>query len=93
MLITDHQPLLSMFNNPNSRPPARIEYWLLYFQRLDYIMEYQPGKFNPTDYLSHRPQKNTAEFILLVTLEHKFELITKEISHTGEQNLCINNFF
>ena len=29
VLITDHQPLLSMFNIPISRPSARIEYWLL----------------------------------------------------------------
>ena len=40
VLITDHQPLLSMFNNLNSRTPARIKYWLLYLQWFDYVMEY-----------------------------------------------------
>ena len=61
VLTTDHQPLLSMFNNPNSRPPARIEHWLLYLQQFDYVMEYQPGNFNPTDYLSRHPLQHNAE--------------------------------
>ena len=51
-IITDHQPLLPMFNNPQSRPPLRIEKWLLYMQQFEYILEYNPGKFNTADYLS-----------------------------------------
>ena len=50
-----------MLNYPNNRPPARIEYWLLYLQRFDYGMEYQPGKYNPTDYLSRHPLRHNAE--------------------------------
>ena len=41
-----------MFNNPHSRPPLRIEKWLLYMQQFEYILEYNPGKFNTADYLS-----------------------------------------
>lgn len=32
-IISDHKPLESIFNNPNSKPPARIERWRLNFNR------------------------------------------------------------
>ena len=35
IIETDHQPLLPLFNNPHSRPPMRIERWLLYQQQFD----------------------------------------------------------
>ena len=51
-IITDHQPLLPMFNNPNSRPPLRVERWLMYLQQFDFKLEFSPGKTNGADYLS-----------------------------------------
>ncbi len=48
---TDHLPLLSMFQ-PRSRPPLRIERWLLYLQQFDFELKHTPGAKNPADYLS-----------------------------------------
>ena len=52
IIETDHQPLLSLFNNPHSRPPMRIERWLLYLQQFDFKLMYCPGNKNAADYLS-----------------------------------------
>ena len=54
-LHTDHRPLETNFNNPKSRPPARIERWLLRLQPYNFRVVYLPGKDNPTDYLSRHP--------------------------------------
>ena len=50
-VVTDHQPLLSLFNNPNSRPPIRLERWLMYLQQFDFKVEYCKGIENAADYL------------------------------------------
>ena len=42
VIETDHQPLLPLFNNPHSRPPMRIERWLLYLQQFDFQLKYCP---------------------------------------------------
>ena len=52
IIETDHQPLLPLFNNPHSRPPMRIERWLLYLQQFDYRLIHCPGNKNATDYPS-----------------------------------------
>ena len=52
MVITDHEPLLPYFRNPNKRPTLRIERWLMYLQQFDFQIEYRPGKENIADYLS-----------------------------------------
>jgi hypothetical protein len=52
---TDHAPLLPMFNNPNSRPPMRIERWLTYLQQFSFTLVYRPGPQNGADYLSRHP--------------------------------------
>jgi len=54
-IITDHQPLVSLFNNPESKPSARIERWLMELQRYRFTLEYQPGPSNPADYASRHP--------------------------------------
>ena len=52
VIETDHQPLLPLFNNSHSRPPIRIEPWLLYVQQFDFELKYCPGSKNAADYLS-----------------------------------------
>ena len=51
-LETDHKPLKAIFN-PTSKPPARIERWLLRLQAFNYKVIYKPGKQNIADSLSH----------------------------------------
>lgn len=58
-VITDHRPLVSLFNNANSKPPTRIERWILKLQEYDFCVFYEPGKTNPADYLSRHPLPTT----------------------------------
>ena len=54
-IITDHKTLEFIFNNPNSKQPARTERWCIYLQEFDFTVEYSPGKENPADYMSRQP--------------------------------------
>lgn len=50
-LVTDHKPLEAIFK-PTSKPPARIERWLLRLQTFKFKVIYQPGKSNIADSFS-----------------------------------------
>lgn len=50
-LVTDHKPLETIFK-PTSKPPARIERWLLRLQAFRFKVIYKPGKFNIADSFS-----------------------------------------
>ena len=50
-LVTYHKPL-EFFFSKRSRPPARIERWVLRMQVFDYTIEYKPGSENIADSLS-----------------------------------------
>ena len=54
-LITDHKPLVHIFNNPKTTPPARLERWNLRLQPYNFKVRYEPGKTNPADYISRHP--------------------------------------
>ena len=56
-IYMDHKPLVSIFGNPNSKPPTRIKRWTLKLQPYDISVVYRPGKDNPADYLSHHSTK------------------------------------
>ena len=55
VLYSDHKPLELICNNPNSRPPARIERWFLRLHKYLFTVKYRPGKDNPSDYMSRHP--------------------------------------
>ena len=54
-LHTDHKALEIIFGNPLSKPPARIERWLLTLQQYDFNVVYTTGSENPADFLSRHP--------------------------------------
>ena len=58
-VITDHKPLLAIYNNPRSKPPARIERWTLRLQPYQVTVVYEQGEGNPADYMSRHPEKST----------------------------------
>uniref|UniRef100_H3A416 ribonuclease H n=1 Tax=Latimeria chalumnae TaxID=7897 RepID=H3A416_LATCH len=52
LVYTDHKPLVAIYRNPKSKPPARIERWSLCLQPYDVTVVYREGKDNPADYMS-----------------------------------------
>ena len=54
-VITDHKALESIFNNPRSKPPARVERWVLRLQPYNFRVIYKKGSQNEADYLSRHP--------------------------------------
>ena len=58
-VITDHQPLVVLYNNPGNRKmPFRVEKHRMKVQGFDFLAEYREGKSNPTDYNSRPALKN-----------------------------------
>ena len=55
ILYTDHKPLELIYDNPMSKPPARLERWMLQLQQYDFNVIYKEGPENPADYLSQHP--------------------------------------
>ena len=60
-LITDCKPVELILNNPQSRPPARIERRNLRLQNYDFDVSYTKGHHNPSDFLfCHLPINDTS---------------------------------
>ena len=60
-VYTDHKPLASIYGNPSSKPPARIEGWALRLQPYQITVKYRRGEVNPADYLPRHTAKRRAE--------------------------------
>ena len=58
-VITDHQPLLHIFNSSTSQASARIDNWRLKLQSFDFEVLYSRGDLNPADYISRHLQAAT----------------------------------
>ena len=58
-VVTDHKPLLSIFNSPTSQASARIENWHLKLQSFNFEALYARGDLNPADYISRHLQSDT----------------------------------
>ena len=59
LVVTDHKPLVPIYSNPASKPPARIERWTLRLQPYQLTVVYRKGKENPADYMSRHPPAYT----------------------------------
>ena len=75
-IVTDHKALEIIFNNPNSRPPARIERWSLRLQNYDFTVTFKPGKENPADFMSRHPV-STSKKKHINTAEEYVNFITR----------------
>ena len=60
-VYTDHKPLVSIYSNPSSKPPARIERLTLRLQPYQITVKYRRGETNPADYLSRHPKLNATQ--------------------------------
>ena len=58
-VVTDHKPLLSIFNSSTSQASARIENWRLKLQSFNFEVLYSRGDLNPADYISRHLQSGT----------------------------------
>ena len=58
---TDCKPVQMIFNNPKSKPPARIERWNLCLQGYNFTVIHTKGSQNPSDFLSRHPNPKENE--------------------------------
>lgn len=77
-LVTDHKPLEAIFK-PTSKPPARIERWVLRLQAFKFKVIYQAGKFNIADSVSRLCQLKNSESFDELNEQHVFHIIEKSI--------------
>jgi hypothetical protein len=54
-VITDHKPLLPLYNSYRADMPPRIHRHKLNLQGYTFNLKHKPGKDNPTDYMSRHP--------------------------------------
>ena len=54
-LLTDCKPVQLILDNPQLKPPARIERWNLRIQGYDFDVVHTKGSSNPSDFLSRHP--------------------------------------
>ena len=93
VLYTDHKPLEVIYANPCSKPPARIERWMLRLQQYDFSVIYKKGEENPADFMSRHPlptkplHPNVAdEYINFITQETLFPALTIEDLQSAVEN-------
>ncbi|XP_055916795.1 uncharacterized protein K02A2.6-like [Eupeodes corollae] len=90
-LVTDHKPLEAIFK-PTSRPPARIERWVLRLQAFRFKVVYQPGKLNIADSVSRLCKIQTAETFDEQGEQNIFAIIEKTVPRAITiSEICSNN--
>ena len=77
-IMTDHKPLVHLFNNAQSRMPLRIERWSLLLQGFDYTISHIKGAVNPADFLSQHP----------FDIKMKTDNITKKYVNFAQNHVC-----
>ena len=73
-VITDHKPLLYIFNSPNSQVSARIVNWCLKLQSFDFEVLYSRGDLNPADNILRHFQAATQCDLIAESAEHMLTL-------------------
>lgn len=92
-IVTSHKPLLTLFNKPTSKPPPRIERWIMDMQDTDFELCYEPGKDenDPMDYLSRHPvpggKENSTEKIIRRIVQDEHAVIMPHIKEEAKQDI------
>jgi hypothetical protein len=60
-VVTDHQPLLSLYNKFKQTIPPRVQHHKIMTQGYSYTVRYERGSLNPSDYLSRHPSIGSSE--------------------------------
>ena len=66
-VLTDHKPLVTLLNNPNTTIPLRIERWSPCLQEYHFDINHIQGKFNPADYCSRHTTSTNKSVASIVT--------------------------
>ena len=78
-LYTDCKPVQLIFDNPKSKPPARIERWNLRLQGYNFTVVHTKGSQNPSDFLSRHPNPKENEKLDLLAEDYVNFLITHAV--------------
>ena len=73
-VITDHKPLLYIFNSSTSQASARIVNWRLKLRSFDFEVLYSRGDLNPADHISRHFQAATQCDLIAESAEHMLTL-------------------
>ena len=80
-LITDCKPVELILNNPQSRPPARIERWNLRLQDYDFDISYTKGHLPINDTSGDKQFQNIAEKYVCFLTQHAVPKALPEIQY------------
>ena len=54
-IVTDHEPLVPLYNNPGRPAPVRVERHRSKLRQFDFKVVYEPGRTSPCDFGSRHP--------------------------------------
>lgn len=82
-ILTDHQPLVSIFNNAVTHFNPRLERWAIKLEPYDVTVMHIPEKINPADYLSKNPVYAAVESRLNRDAEEHVRMVVSEVTPKG----------
>ena len=77
--VTDHEPLVVLYNNPGRLAPVRVERHRSKLRQFDFTLTFEPGSTSPCDYGSRHPPPSRQ-----YTPQEKEELGIEEEEEDGE---------
>jgi hypothetical protein len=75
-VLSDHKPLVAIFNNSISHRNTRLERWNLKLAPYNATIKHIPGATNPADYLSRHPMDIGHDTVATKTAEQHVNFIT-----------------
>ena len=75
-ILTDHKPLVTIFNNGSTQKNPRLERWATKLSPYDAALDYITGTRNPADYMSRHPENVTNDSRASIMAEHQVNYIS-----------------